>query len=109
MITAKLNKIKNALCEVTAQCYHYRRPENVKDKYIIWQEDGEDQSFSANNRKEEQQLHGTVDYFTTQEFDPIIDGIQDALADCMTGWRLNQVSYEDETNLIHYEWEFWAA
>jgi hypothetical protein len=33
-----------------------------------------------------------------------LDNIQAALNSLRIPWRLNSVQYEDETNLIHYEW-----
>lgn len=104
-----LRGVKNALLTVTDEVYHYRRPPNPKEKYIVWAEDSEDGSFAAGNRTEEQQLHGTVDYYTLTEFDGNVDLIQEALYAAGIGFRINSVQYEDETNLIHYEWEFWAA
>ena len=56
--------------------YHYLRPVNVQKDYIVWAEDSEDESFEANNAKQEQQIHCTVDYFTQTEFDPAVDSIQ---------------------------------
>lgn len=109
-ITTILSEIKTELVKVTANCYHYRRPVNgAKSGYIVWQEDSEEGSLETDNIKTEQQLHGTVDYFTLTEFDTTIDSIQSALNGIMCGWRLLAVDYEDETNLIHYEWEFWVA
>lgn len=107
-LTNKLQAVRTALTAVTNKCYHYRHPEGVTDQFIVWQEDGEQDSFNADNRRQEQQIHGTVDYFTTKEFDATIDSIQTAL-DGVCGWRLQVVLYEDETNLIHYAWEFWTA
>ena len=45
-----------------------------------------------------------MDYYTPQEYDPAVDNIQAALNSLRIPWRLNSVQYEDETNLIHYEW-----
>lgn len=110
-LQTKLRKIQDALAAVTGACYHYRRPRTPDRAYIVWAEDGEDQSFSAGNRKAEQQIHGYADYFTTVEFDPVVDAIQEALADpeLMAGWSLESVEHEDETNLIHYRWQWWTA
>lgn len=104
-----LRGVKTALLTVTNEVYHYRRPKDPTEKYIVWAEDSEDSSFAAGNRTEEQQLHGTVDYYTLTEFDENVDLIQTALYEAGIGFRINSVQYEDETNLIHYEWEFWAA
>ncbi len=105
----KLMRVRDALVSVTAKTYHYRRPSTVQKEYIVWAEDSEDASFNADNRKAEQQIHGTIDYFTQKEFDPLIDGIQNALDEARVSFRLNAVDYEDDTKLIHYEWEFWAV
>lgn len=72
----------------------------------VWQEDGEAQAFNANNRKQEQPLHGTLDYFTHTEYDPAIDLIGEALDKTAQSWGILSVQHEEETKLIHYEWEW---
>lgn len=114
-LQSKLLKVYTALNSVedashnAVPCYHYRRPKTPTTGYMVWMEDGEDTSAEFNNKKEEQQIHGTVDYFTQTEFDPVVDNIQEALDAARVGFRLNSVQYEDDTKLIHYEWEFWVA
>lgn len=109
LVNEILRGVKTALLTVTDEVYHYRRPPDPKAAYIVWAEDREEDSFSAGNRTEEQQIHGTVDYYTLHEFDANVDLIQTAFYNAGIGFRINSVQYEDETNLIHYEWEFWAA
>ena len=104
-----LKGVRDALLTVTNECYHYRRPNSPKTHYIVWAEDSEAAAADADNRKTEQQIHGTVDYYTLDEFDVNVDRIQEALNFACIGFRINSVQYEDTTNLIHYEWEFWAA
>ena len=104
-----LKGVRDALLTVTNACYHYRRPPKPVESYIVWAEDSEAESMDAENRKAEQQIHGTIDYFTRTEFDANVDRIQEALNDAGIGFRLNSVQYEDETDLIHFEWEFWEA
>lgn len=114
-LNEKLTIIRDALLTVTdgkgcaVPVYHYYRPGNVQKGYIVWMEDGEDDSFDADNRKAEQQMHGTIDFYTQTEFDPITDIVQNALDASRVGFRLNSVQYEDSTKLIHYEWEFWVT
>ena len=105
-VVDKLKKIRNAMNGVSGKVYHYKRPKDVKPAWIVWQEDGSSTDMWANNHMGEQQLHGTVDLYTLQEYDPLIDEIQEALNGVMGGWSLQMVDYEDETNLIHYEWEW---
>lgn len=84
---------------------HFTRQESFP--YMVWQEHGEGDSLEVNNRKAEQVMEGTIDYFTKHEFDKTVDAIQEILdsADNI-GWTLTSVMYEDETNLIHYSWDW---
>ena len=112
-LSNNLKTIKEALLASVASgepaaVYHYHRParENLK-RYVIWAEDGESDSQMANNHKVQQQLHGTIDLYTTIEFDTWADRIQEQLdAAAGTTWMLDSVQYEDATGLIHFEWSF---
>lgn len=111
-VQSNLKRIRDALNSTSAQgrIYHYKRPKDQKPSWIVWQEDGEGGSFEGDNRKCEQQIHGTIDCYTLEEYDPLLDEVQEALNDAdLVGWSLLSVQYEDETNLIHYEWEFYIA
>lgn len=107
-LTQNLKSIQDALnsTSVKGSVHHYTKPVKYTVPYIVWQEDGESDSANVDNRKIEQQLHGTIDLYTKKEFDPLIDEIQEALNNYAAGWNLISVQYEDETKLIHYEWEF---
>jgi hypothetical protein len=109
-LQTKLRPIAEALVSVCENTYHYWRntPKGAKN-YIIWAEDEESTSLNADNLKQKQGIHGTIDYFTKVEFDPIVDDIQNALNVLENvSFRLNSVQYEDETAFIHHEWEFWC-
>lgn len=102
-LQSKLYQIGVALAEITDNCYHYWRP--VKDvPCIIWAESGEDGSFNSDNRKSCQRIIGTVDLFTKTEFDSLVDSVQETLENIGLTWALESVQYEEDTNLIHYEW-----
>ena len=100
-----LSNVPAALLTVTTNVGHYEAY-NKTDKYIVWAEDGEAASECADNRKQQQVLQGTIDYFTKTEYDPNVGKIQEALDDAEIAWKLNSVQYEDETKFIHYEWVF---
>lgn len=102
-----LIKVANALTSIyDLRVFHYWRF-TTDVPYCVWQEDGENSSLQTNNHKGEQAITGTIDYFTLEEFDSNIDAIQQALNDVEgLGWKLNSVQFEEETNLIHYEWRF---
>lgn len=90
--------------------YHYWRP-RLPAPYCVWAEDGEDSDLDADGYKAEQAISGYVDYYTKQDKDPAVDAIQEALNGIGGGflWRLDSVQYEDETNLIHYQWTWGMA
>ena len=107
-LQSKLQYVGEAFAAAVEKSYHYFRP---ADNWpcLVWQEDGEGDSFHAGNCKAEQAIHGTVDYFTQQEYDPAVDAIQDALEGIRAGWSLASVQYEEDTRLIHFEWEWTVA
>lgn len=93
---------------IAAVCtaYHYTKAMNAAVPYAVWAEDSESNSFDADNRKHEQTISGSLNYFTKLEYDPVIDDIQDYLFESGVIWRLESVQYEPETGLIHYEWRW---
>lgn len=110
-LQSNLKRIRDILNGTSAKgcVFHYTRPAKSLPSWVVWQEDFEDTANNADNRKQEQQIHGTIDCYSKTEYDPLFDEIQDALNDAdHVAWRLNSVQYEDETNLIHYEWEFYV-
>lgn len=105
-----LIRIKDALTSIDGlTVYHYWHP-RLQAPFCIWQEESEGDSLWASNHKKEQIITGTIDYYTTQEFDPMVDLIQEKLneIECF-GWSLVSVDYEDETKLIHYSWDWEIA
>ena len=109
-IQTKLSPLADMLAQKCTNTYHYWRsaPKGVK-AYIVWAEDEEADSLNGNNRKLEQGIHGTIDYFTKTEFDEVVDNINDGLNDLENvSWRINSVQFEDDTLFIHHEWEFWV-
>ena len=103
-LTNKLANIGRMYAAITQKAYHYKRPGNVTAPWLVWAEDSGEELI-AGNRVAEQAIGGTTDYYTLDEFDETIDNIQTA-QNTLEGfvWGLNSVQYEEETNLIHYEW-----
>ena len=105
MSLTKAEQLPDALSGISGlKLYHLFKPATVKAPYAVWQEDSEGQSFYASNKKAEQVLRLTLDYFTQKEFDTIADSIQETLNTANFAWKLNSFQYEVETKLIHYEW-----
>lgn len=100
-----LDKIRDALLTTSSNVGHMRAMKKTAP-YIVWAEDGQSGSSSANNRVKHQTITGTVDLFTrVLDEDPLVDKIQTALNGVCV-WRLNSVQYEDSTALKHWEWVF---
>lgn len=98
-----LQEFKAMLLTITPDVYHYKAF-SKPNKYIVWAEDSESSSLNADNIKDEQVMQGTLDYFTKDEFDPIVKTIQNTLNSNEISWALNSIQYEEETQFIHYEW-----
>jgi len=112
-LVAGLTEYNEGESEGTLICdvYHYWRP-HMTAPFVVWAEDGEANSLDADDRKQEQVLTGYVDFYTRTEFDTIADKIQTALFGLQSipfVWRLEAVDYEDDTNLIHYQWTWEVA
>lgn len=110
-VNDRINKIRDALIAIDTipTIAHYWRAVETAP-YCIWYEDAEDGALQSDGHKQEQAITGSVDYFTKTENDPNIDRIQDALntvSVCI--WELESVQYEEETNLIHYTWNWTVA
>lgn len=99
----KLSDLKYLLLEIGVPVFHYHAYQQ-SDKYIVWAEDGEADSTSGDNKKIDQVLQGTIDYFTKTEFDPNFQVIQEKLNSAEISWRLNSIQREEDTGYIHYEW-----
>ena len=88
-INTKLKKIRDLLVGLFEHTYHYEASGEL-NRYIVWAED----------------MEGTPFYAAKTEFDPLVDQIHEALAEDKISARIASVQYEDETQLIHYTWDF---
>lgn len=106
----KIRPIGQAMTATGLKVYHYWRSGIKEKRYIVWAEDNEYGNLMADNHKAAQGIRGTIDLFTSQEYDPAADTIQAELEALEhVGWRLNSVQYEEGTNLVHHEWEFYIG
>lgn len=109
-LQAKLRRLGEALAAEVENTFHYWRPD-MPAPFCVWAEDGEESAVYADDHKTEQAIGGYVDYYTREEYDPVADTIQEILngiTEFPFWWRLESVQYEDETNLIHFQWT-WGA
>ena len=111
MLQTRLKQLYEGLSQITSNCFHYYAPSNTSIPYIVWNEDSEDESFDADNKKVRQSVSGYVDYFTQTEFDPNFDAIQDFLNGFGSlSWTWESTQYgdptEDDDDLIHHTWSW---
>lgn len=99
-----LAPLKAALLTVTDKVYHYEGLKD-EDRYIVWAEDA-DNSVNGDNKVIGQAIQGTVDYFTSLEYDENIDKIQNAMNDAGIAFYLSTQLYDDETKKMQYQWVF---
>lgn len=100
-----LNLIKTALLGLSDAVYHYHAPPNCPVPYLVWAEDGAN-DFVADDKHLEMVYQGTIDLYTKNEDDPLMQSVPAALNGIPAAWYLNSVQFEDDTGLIHYEWVF---
>ena len=102
-----LQKVKAALLTVidAAKLYHLEALK-AEYPYCIWAEDGGGEQLNGDNYMLHQSVQGTIDYYTRDEYDPVVDDIQAALNAARISFYLNSVQYEDDTKATHWEWVF---
>lgn len=85
--------------------FHYLKPEDHEGAYAVWQEIA-DSSFHADNKKQERALEGILDYFTLEEDDSFVDSLEAAMDAMGASWSLSAVQFEEQTNYIHFSWDW---
>ena len=102
-LQCKLATFGARMADVVPNAFHYWRPQ-MAAPFLVWAETGESDPFDGENRKQEQTINISVDYYTKTEFDPVVDEIQAELNNGCLSWRLDAVEFEEDTELIHYTW-----
>ena len=98
-------KIIAAHTAVTDSVSHNERMKS--DRYFVWGETGAD-DLEASNIHAEKAVTGYTDLYTTMEFDPWKEQLEESFDTHGIFWNLNSVQYEEETGRTHYEW-YWSV
>lgn len=98
----KLQEFRDLLLTVTDRVSH---GEHFKDNgnYIVWQEVSK-LKLSADNASAESGYRVAVDYFTKDEYDPLLDKINDVLDCDSIAAAEPEIDFEPETGYTHYAW-----
>lgn len=79
-ILSKLDKVRSALVSAAhtegVDVYNYTAYATKNKRYIVWAIDGSGGNLNADNSLAQQVLHGTVDFFTKDAYDPMPDKIR---------------------------------
>jgi len=100
-----LKQFRDLLLTLTDDVFHYEAWD-VSDNYIVWAEEMEKGSSYADDKKVNQTLTGTVDFYTSNEYSPMVTQIQNLLNENGISWKLESIQYEKDPELIHYEWSW---
>lgn len=84
--------------------YHYWRP-MMQTPFLVWQETGEANGLSADNKKAEVVMGITIDVYTKTEFDPLLDKVYEFLNDRGIPFSMDSVDFEEDTKVIHYRYD----
>lgn len=104
---SSLQNLKTILLTVSNNFGHYEALDTLQP-YGVWAEDIEASELGADDYKAGQTIQGTIDWYTKDQDDPVLETLPAALNAARIRWKLNSVQYEDETGYIHYEWLFYV-
>lgn len=97
--------MRDALLTVMDNVGHYEAMK-AEAPYIVWAEDSQAAATWADNRMQNQGIQGTIDLYTTKEYDPAFKEIQNALNVAGISFYYNSSQREEVTGYIHHEWVF---
>lgn len=108
----RLRRFYSALAAIESlngQVYHDDSVSRSEFPYLVWSEVSETTPFQIDNHKEEQPIQISVNFYTTTEFDPIVDDIQETLNSLEhVYWELaSRQPFDpsfDNNNVITYSW-----
>ena len=98
-----MTRIKSALDQTGLKFKHFAWSPAPAAEYGTYEE-SDAADFIVDGLHQEKGIIGYVHYFTRKDDGSVQKTIEDAL-EGVCAWHLNSVQYENETGLIHYEWE----
>lgn len=101
-----MDELVQLLTAITQNTYHYAAPPNTQPPYIVWQEFSQSDTMDADGEQDQYAVSGTIDIFSLMEKEPIVKQVRESLNDSEIAFSLKSVQYEQDTGLIHWEYEF---
>ena len=101
-----MDELVQMLTDITQNTHHYAAPPNTQPPYIVWQEFDQDEIMDADGEQDVYSVSGTIDIFSLAEKEPLVKQVRESLNGSEVGFYLKSVQYEEDTGLIHWEFEF---
>lgn len=99
-----LHKIRDLYKAVLpGKAFHYFARKKDQN-YLVWAEEKIPTLLKGDNKVQKRKITGTTDYFTKEEYDPVVKQIEEAMNQGQMSWECNSIQREEETGYIHYEW-----
>ena len=98
-----INDLKTALLATGYKFAHHAWSKAPQGDYGVFAEEGAS-DLIANGEHVERGVTGYIDYFTRDDSGTPQKKIETALRSLRIPWRVNSISYENDTGYIHYEW-----
>lgn len=100
-----MEELISLLKTLTDKLYHHTAPPNAVPPYIVYGEQGQGEILSADDQQDGYSMTVTVDIFSKKGKEPLFKQVYDTLNDNYISFYLKSVQYEEDTGLIHYEYE----
>lgn len=101
-----LKKIPDTLLALLPDKVYHFKAVGASYPYVVWAEESPGAPMMANNKHAELVITGSIRYYTMTEFDVTVDDIQKALDNAGVANRLTQISYNQDTDIIEYWWDW---
>lgn len=98
-----LSDLKTALTATGYKFAHHAWSTAPSGDYGVYGEEGAS-DFIANGEHAEKAITGFIDYFTRDNSGTPKKTIETELQKLNIPWRVNSISYENDTGYIHIEW-----
>lgn len=100
-----MEELISLLKTLTDKLYHHTAPPNAVPPYIVYGEQGQGEILSADDQQDEYSTTVTIDIFSKTEKEPLFQQVYSVLNNNDISFYLKSVQYEQDTGLIHYEYE----
>lgn len=96
-----MQEFRDVLLSVTDKVYHFEAFQDSTGQYIVWQETG-GHSLYGSDKRQGTVKHIQVDFFTGNEFDPVLDQLLDTLEASGVAFGEPVTSYDTNTKGIRH-------